>query len=154
MGATLTVHSRGYSIDEATRRRLRALSAKEYLVMRALCSRLLAPDAAGAPTPELLEAALVIDGYLAGLPETLRSDVKALLQLVEHSPPLFALVPGRVSRLEGPAQDAVLRGWQDSHLDLRRQGFQALKGLAMIGYYDDPRTFAVLDYPGPMIGLR
>ena len=86
------------------------------------------------------------DGYLAGLPAPLQSDVRALLQLVEHSPFLFALRPSRFTRLDDAAQDRVLAGWEHSRLEVRRLGFTALKRLAMVGYYGDPRTFAMLGY--------
>jgi hypothetical protein len=32
-----------------------------------------------------------------------------------------------------------------------RAGFQALKGLVMMGYYRDPRTFRILGYKGPLV---
>ncbi|MSP62225.1 MAG: hypothetical protein EXR72_18210 [Myxococcales bacterium] len=151
LGGTLLRHASGYTLDPAIAARLRLLSQKEYLILAAICRRMLAPDEGGAASPDEIEAALVIDGYLAGLPEAITSDVRALLHLVEHTPFLFSLRFARFTRLDAAAQDAVLEGWATSRIDLRRRGFQALKALAMLGYYDDPRTFAILDYTGPML---
>ena len=45
----------------------------------------------------------------------------------------------------------MLRGLESSWLDELRAGFQALKSLVMMGYYRDPRTFAILEYGGPFV---
>jgi len=148
-GAVVGRHLSGYALDPAVATRLRVLSAKEYLVLMAACRRLLAPDADGAPTPDTIQVGLVIDHYLSVLDPVFVTDVKALLHLLEHA----ASLRGRFSHLDGPAQDAVLLAWQRSRLDVKRRGLQALKTLAMLGYYDDPTTFAVAGYGGPLIGL-
>jgi hypothetical protein len=154
VGGTALRHLTGYTLDEATARRLTLLSPKEYLILSAICRRLLAPDERGAPSPDELEVALTIDRYLAGLPPELASDVRSLLHLLEHTPLFFHLLPSRFTHLAPERQDAVLAGWETSLITLKRQGFQALKSLAMIGYYGDPRSFAVLDFTGPMLPNR
>jgi hypothetical protein len=145
-GAIGSRHVGGYVLDGAIAARLRVLSPKEYLVLAAACRRQLAPDERGAPSPDEIGAPLVIDGYLAGLPADLVSDVRALLHLLEHWG-----VWTRFTRMGAATQDEVLAGWESSRLDVRRRGFRALKSLALLGYYDDPRTFAILDYSGPML---
>jgi hypothetical protein len=95
--------------------------------------------------------ALSVDRYLALLPDELASDVRALIELVEHSPALFDARLSRFTHLDEAGQDAVLRGWESSRIELRRRGFQALKSLAMMGYYGDPRAYALLDYRGPLL---
>ena len=151
VSATLGRHLTGYALDPVSARRLRVLSVKEYLVLAAICRRILAPDERGAIGPDEIGSAFVIDEYLAGMPRPLADDVKALLQLVEHSPFVFSLRASRFSHLDGPAQDEVLAGWEGSRIELRRQGFAALKGLAMIGYYGDPRAYAITGFTGPML---
>ncbi len=148
LGGTLGRNLSGYRLDPALAGALRALSAKEALVLLAVARRILAPDDGTPPPPPLDEPALLraVDGYLLALPEAVADDVRALLQLVEHSPILFDLRASRFTHLAPAAQDAVLAGWQRSRLDVRRQGFAALKSLAMIGRYGDPRTFALLGY--------
>jgi hypothetical protein len=150
VGGTALRHLTGYHLDEAIARRLRVLSPKEAIVLGAIARRLLAPDEAGAPSIEEIGVVEAADAYLAQLPPPLAADVRALIQLVEHSPFLFSLRPSRFTRLDTAAQDAVLAGWSTSRLDVRRQGFAALKALAAMGYYGDARTFAILDYT-PMV---
>ncbi|HEX9100724.1 MAG TPA: hypothetical protein VF997_00905, partial [Polyangia bacterium] len=79
----------GYRLDAATAARLRALSPKEYLVMQAVARRVLAPDAADAPSPDSVDVAGAVDAYVAKLPAAVQRDVRALLQLVEHGSSLF-----------------------------------------------------------------
>lgn len=146
-GAVVGRHLSGYHLDPALASRLRVLSPKEYLVLMAVCRRILAPDEAGAPTPDEVGVGLNVDRYLGELDPSLVTQLRALLHLVEHGSSLS----GRFTRLGPEAQDAVLAAWESSRLDVRRQGFQALKTLAVLGYYDDPRTFALLGYPGPLL---
>ncbi len=44
----------------------------------------------------------------------------------------------------------VLERWSTSRLEIRRQGFQALKGLCMMGYYQQDQTWPALGYEGPL----
>ncbi|MBL8609283.1 MAG: hypothetical protein JNL38_18280 [Myxococcales bacterium] len=37
-------------------------------------------------------------------------------------------------------------------MDLLRGGFAGLKSLIFMGYYRDPRTWAILGYDGPRVG--
>ncbi len=149
VAGTVGRHLSGYTIDE--RLRLRVLSPKQYLVLAAACRRLLAADEPGAVSVDEVETALSIDRYLAELPRELQRELAGLLELLEHTPFLFQLRPSRFSRLDAAAQDRVLEDWESSRLPFRRGCFQALKSLAMVGYYGDPRAYAVLDYTGPMI---
>ena len=61
---------------------------------------------------------------------------------------------GRFSELDAAVQDEILRGFMDSGLALRRQGFQALKSLCCLAYYQDPSTFASIRYSGPLVQKR
>ncbi len=144
----------GYHLDAATAGRLRALSPKEYLVMQAVARRVLAPDAADAPSADAVEAALAADAYLAKLPPPLVGDVKSLLQLVEHGSSLFRGGATRFTRMSASEQDATLADWQRSSLTVRRRGFQALRTLAFVGYWRDDRTWPLLGYTGPMLPAR
>lgn len=153
VGGTLARHLTGYTTDEPALQDLRALSTKEALILAAIARRMVAPDERGAPSPDELASVRAADEYIAGLPEALRADLKALLHLVEHAPVLFNLRFSRFTRLDAAGQDAVLESWARSRLDLRRQGFAGLKSLVMLGYYGDPRTFAIPGWPGPLLPL-
>lgn len=136
-----------YDVSDHVRRRLRCLSAKEFTVLAAVARRILSGvepplDATGDGGAGV---ALWVDGYLSRLHSALQSDVRALLQLLEHSP-LLSGRPGRFSQLPAADQEQVLRDWQGSGLALRRQGLQALKSMCCLAYYQDPRSFAAIGY--------
>jgi len=77
---------------------------------------------------------------------------RALVGLyLEHSPPLTDFVFSRFTRASGEAQDKVLKAWSESRIDLRKQGFAALKGLCMVAYYRHDETWALLGYDGPLV---
>lgn len=140
----------GYRLDDGKAKQLRALSPKEYLVLQAVARRVCASDDAAAPTADTVDAALAADAYVAKLPEPIQEEVRALLQLVEHGSSLA----GRFTRLTDAQKDAALRGWQTSSLTLRRRGFQALKTLALVGYWRDDRSWPLIGYSGPMLPRR
>src|SRR5438128_4191309 len=48
---------------------LRVLSRKEAIIFRAAARRLLAPDGAGAPSPDAIDVVRAADTYLAALPD-------------------------------------------------------------------------------------
>jgi len=139
-----------YPVEEATARRLTVLSPKEYTVLAAVARRICAGDDAGVPTSDDTQVALFVDGYLARLDDGLRSDVKALLQLVEHGG-FFRLRAKRFTQMAPDEQDAMLADWEQSRLAVRRQGFQALKTMCLLGYWRDDRTWPMLGYTGPMV---
>jgi D-cysteine desulfhydrase len=154
-GAALVGRSlSGYHVDEATARRLRALSPKEYLVMQAVARRVLAPDASDAPSADSVDVAGGVDVYVAKLPPPMQRDVRALLQLVEHGSALFRGRATRFSHMTPAEQDATLADWQRSSLTVRRRGFQALRTLAFLGYWRDDRTWPLIGYSGPMLPQR
>lgn len=156
LGGALGVgrHLTGYSLDEQTKQQLRALSPKELIVLRAVCARILATDASDAPSADDVGAALYIDGYLARLDESLRKDVRALLHLVEHGSVLFRLRGTRFTRMTPEEQDRTLADWAESSLTVRRRGFQALKSLALLGYWRADKTWPLIGYTGPMLPKR
>jgi hypothetical protein len=139
-------HLSGYSLDGETARKLRALSAKEFLVLQAVARRILASDGP-APSCDEVEAPLHADAYLARLDEALRSDLRALLHLFEHGSSL----KGRFTRMSGEQQDRVLAAWESSGSGLKRRGFQALKTLCLFGYWRDDRTWPHIGYSGPTV---
>ena len=149
--ATIGRHLSGYRLDAAVAGKLRVLTPKEYLVLRAAARRLLAVDGPDAPDPDRLEVALFADAYLAKLPAPMQTDVKALLQLLEHGGLLFSASLSRFTHLAPEAQDRTLADWESSRLAVRRQGFQALKTLALLGYYRHDETWPLLGYTGPML---
>jgi hypothetical protein len=64
---------------------------------------------------------------------------------------VFDLAFARFRELPPEAQDASLRGWMTSGLALRRQGFQALKGLSFYGWYSREESWRLVGYAGPLL---
>jgi hypothetical protein len=137
-------------LPDAVAGRLRCLSSQQGRTLQAAALRIL--DGAE-PAPSLDGAAaqiLFIDRYLLSLAPPLRSDLRALLGLLEHAP--LVRFGARFSRLDPAAQDQVLRGWEASRFDLLRQGLFALKSLCCLAHYQDERSFSAIGYSGPLVG--
>lgn len=125
---------------------LQALSDKEARVALAAAARVLDGLA-----PEVqLEAVRWLDGYLARQSDELRRELRALLHLVEHSPPLLLRRLSRFTRLGPEAQDAHLRAFTESGNALLRQGGRGLKALLFMGAYGQPATWDAIGYGGPL----
>src|SRR5688572_30579200 len=109
LGGVLAWHTLGYRVPWAVERRLRTLSPKEYLIVAAAAARILRTDDPAYPSPEDVDAAFFVDQLAAGLEPAALDDLKKLLHVLEHALPISTGRPDRFTRLEGDAQDAVLR---------------------------------------------
>lgn len=142
--AGLTLHqSTGYADPPFP---LLALSGKEAAVLLAAAARILD----GLPPGVAQEAARWVDGYLARQAPEVRREVRALLHLVEHAPPLLARRLSRFTRLGPEEQDAYLRAFAGSQRALLRQGWGGLKSLLLMGAYGQPATWDPIGYSGPL----
>jgi hypothetical protein len=124
---------------------LRALTPKEYAVVRAAADSLLD----GAPVRSR-DVAAAVDAELAIAGEPMLSDMKTVLGLIEH----LTLLGGRRRRFTAltPEQRlAYLRGWSRSRFKLRRGAYQALHGFVVYFAYirDDTRPLTGFDGPWP-----
>lgn len=152
LGGLFVEQESGYDLPGGVRARLRIFGAKEYLVFAAAARRLCDPgELPAAPAPDALDLAGFADGFLATAARETQRDVARLLSLFEHGPILFAFAPSRFTRLAPSRQDDYLWSWADSRLGIKRAGFAALKSLAMMGYYRDPRAWALVGYDGPLV---
>jgi hypothetical protein len=85
------------------------------------------------------------------MPAEGRKEVRQLVGLFENA--LAGLVldgqwkPFTASTNE--EQDARIRSWQMSRLEVRRTGFRALKKIVYSSYYGARETWAAIGYPGP-----
>ena len=153
-GAVALVRTSGYAIDDATRARLRALVPWQFAVVRAAADRILAPDRShGVPTAQELGVAEFIDGYLVEMSSGKRDDFFRFLRVLEQLAPLASGFLPRFTELSTADQDRVLSALESSKVDRLRAGFEAMKSLAMMGYYRDPRSFAILGYRGPLLQM-
>jgi hypothetical protein len=126
---------------------LQVLSAREFVVLSAAGARFLDGMDADAPAA----AAEWIDGYLARREAWVRREVKALLGLLEQSPPLVTRRWSRFSRLAPDEQHRLLVAWSGHRWSVLRQGYLGLKALLLMGAYRRPETWAAIGYPGPLL---
>lgn len=99
------------------------------------------------------------DGFLASLPKHLRLQVRAMFMLFEQAT-IFFPAPGRGGRrrfssLTPEQRVAVLAGWSESSLFLRRLAFTALRAVLTMGYLGHPVAMravrlAPLDFASPV----
>ncbi len=110
-------------------------------VLEAIAARMIAAE-----DVRELGVAHGIQDYLQALPPPLQSDIRQLVVLFEHLPPLIIFRLSRFSRL-GPAdQDRYIDAWGTSRIALLRTGFRVLKNLSVSTYYQNPATWKELGY--------
>lgn len=136
----------GYEVPPFERRRLRALTAKDWVVLGAAFSRILRSDDAAYPRVDPAELLAFVDGLVSGLDEAQRADLRRLVSVLEHALPISCGYASRFSRLDGARQDIVLARMSTSSVGLLRGGFDALKTLAVTSYFRDPRAMAAIGY--------
>jgi D-cysteine desulfhydrase len=120
------------------------LARWEAEVVTAAAEALLGSDA----TPqEIGEVAARVDRYLATMPVEVQREVHALIAVVEHGTPL-GLALSRFTELGRAAREAYLSGLAGKG-GLLAQVYGGLRDLVMLGYYQQPATFAAIGYDGP-----
>ena len=122
---------------------LKSLSPKEYAVARAAAEALLVGVPVSATT-----VAKRIDQELAWVGEPIRTDMKTVLSLTEHLTPLGGRIR-RFTALQPDERLEYLRTWRSSRIQLRRAGYQALKGFVYYFAYIDDATRPLTRFPGP-----
>ncbi|MFO0587484.1 MAG: pyridoxal-phosphate dependent enzyme [Polyangiaceae bacterium] len=124
------------------------LTATEALVLRA-AAEVLVPEA----TRQEIEAvADRVDLYVVGLPRDVQWQIHGMLALIEHATPILGERIPRFTRLDIPARDAYLRGLEAAG-GTRSQAYRGLRDLVMLGLYQQPSTWMVLEYNGPKVAL-
>ena len=149
------VRTRGYRISDERRASLIALSPWHVVVVEHAARRIAARDDerdAALPSADDVDVVGFVDSYVAALPDDMRRDLFRFFAVLEHLAPVGLGMAGRFSRLGPVDQDRVLASLEAHREPLLRGGFQGLKSLVFMGYYRDPRTWAILDYRGPWIG--
>lgn len=156
LGLVGSAGDKNYAVGGSAPRALRVLSVKEHQILQAAARRILdgAEPQVAAAGGDGVDVARWADGYLAGLDPALQRDVKGLLQILEHGNLTSRAAAGRFTAMSPGEQDHVLDDWQRSRLALRRQGFQALKAMCCLAYYQDERSFKAIGYSGPLVPAR
>jgi D-cysteine desulfhydrase len=129
-----------------------ALSHAEAVIV------LSAAEALIPPAPPVLQAqglaawrpvADAVDAYVAKLPAGMRSDIHALLVIIEHGTTL-GMHLRRFTNLTVAERRAFLDGLH-ARGGVLAQAFAGLRDLCMLGYYQQPATWVALGYPGPWV---
>jgi hypothetical protein len=129
----------------------RFFSETQREILTQVVERMVDTGEPDAPPVRATRAIDVIDGLVAGLDPELSAPLPTLLRAVEWGPLLFDRRLSRFTRLAPEAQDASLRGWMTSRLALRRQGFEALRNLAFMGYWSQEETWGLIGYAGRLL---
>lgn len=128
-----------------------ALYAWEGAVLAAAAEAIV-PEVAGGAIPGGVSPdaiAVHVDRYLVGMPAGTRTEIHAMLALIEHGTWLEGRAL-RFTRLAPSARRAVLVGLAGRGGDLALAA-KGLRDLCYLGYYQDPRAWPGLAYGGPWV---
>ncbi len=118
----------------------------------AAAAEAIVPERAGGAIPGGVSPdaiAVHVDRYLIGMPPGTRTEIHAMLALIEHGTWLEGRAL-RFTRLAPSARRAVLAGLAGRGGDLALAA-KGLRDLCYLGYYQDPRTWPELGYGGPWV---
>lgn len=130
---------------------LRILSAHEYRTLSALAHALFPPGGPVALSADDLDLARLFDGFLADEPPWNQGDLKSALFLLELGPVLYERRLKTFSHLPEAERLAHFNAWAESDSELRRQVAVALRKFTSLVFYDDPRAWPGIGYPGPAL---
>ncbi|MCC6216423.1 MAG: pyridoxal-phosphate dependent enzyme [Polyangiaceae bacterium] len=125
----------------------RVLASWELHVVAAAAEALLPPAPAVVSWEKI---ARNVDAYLVGMPASLVRDVHALIAAVEHGTWLAPAVR-RFSELAAAEREAHLRRLEGLG-GMGRLVARGVRDFCLLGYYQEPATWAALGYEGPLLG--
>lgn len=125
------------------------LSVKEFCVVRALVDTIVPGGGKLKPGVEL-GVPQRIDEEVWAADDGMRSDLRNILQFIEHIPPVYGHF-GRFTSLDRTAREKVLRSLLTSSQTLFVQAATAAKELVYLFYYSHDETWEALGYPGPLV---
>lgn len=134
---------RGYKLPPSATGKLTILAPWQFWVIELFAQRILHPEGCA--------AALFIDEYISGLSRSDRRDLLRFVAYVEHVAPALAGYGRRFTALDPAARDGILARLENSEVMLLRAGFQGLKGLSLMAFYRQPRSWVSLGFPGPVV---
>ncbi len=124
------------------------LYSSEALVLRA-AAEVLVPEATRA---QIDEVPARIDRYIVALPWDQQAQVHGMLALIEHgTTPLGGRLP-RFTRLDPAAREVYLSDLAAAG-GTRALAYCGLRDLVMLGLYQQPSTWSVIEYGGPRVSL-
>lgn len=130
---------------------LRAIDDGEYRTIARLAEALLPR---GGPFPEGAEdfdLARRFDDFLADEPPWNQSDLRTAILLLEYGPVVIERRARTFSHLPPEERLAHFQRWRESdRLELRQASLALAKFLSLV-FYDRPRVWTALRYPGPLV---
>ena len=126
----------------------RFFTGSRAVTLRAIAGRVVpdeGPLAPGANSQRTLEVAEL---FVQSQDERTRAKLRLLLRIFEWGAVLRFGRP--FSRLPAKKQDAYLRAWEFSRLQLFRFGFSSLRNLVLVSFYAQPTSWLTMGYPGPV----
>jgi hypothetical protein len=127
------------------------LSAKEWSVLRALIEVLLPGDETFPPGLELgVHRRIDMEAWAAGA--DVRAELRALLQILEHSPLLLGR-PTRFSGLVPQLRATLLDDIIDRGPDMTVSAVLILKRLVHFIAYANPEVWLFIGYEGPLVDV-
>lgn len=130
---------------------LEHFSAKEAAILAALARRLCPAGGPGAPGADAVGLVASLDKALANADEETIKGLRIGVAIFDNAftGALFGERLRPFSQLDGAAQDAVIRNWQQSKVAFRRTLIRGLGALLMSVYWGDPRAWSITGYGGP-----
>lgn len=130
---------------------LRILSDHQFRTLSAIARTEIprgGPFEHGADDADLARA---FDAFLADEPDSVQSDLANALLLVEFGPLIFDRKLKTFSNLSDDERRAHWQAWRESPTLLRRQVALAFHKFLCLVFYDDPRAWPAIGYPGPSL---
>ena len=127
---------------------LRALSPRGYATFQAAAMGLVGPRGAEAIRARQIDPAAAADAWVARLPE-LGSTLDQGLWILEFGVRPLVAKWRPFTALDPAGRVEVLENLMRSRWDVKRDLFQGLKSLAMLGFYANPAARASVGHPGP-----
>lgn len=144
-GGMLSWVTRGYAVPPGTFSL--ALSIKERVIVRSIVEAL-CPGGDGLAAGLALGVDQRVDEELWSQPPEFQSDLRAVLHILEHAPPLVGSM-GRLSSLPALERVVVLDELLRRGPGVIVQGVVAMKQICALFYWGHPGTWSAIGYDGP-----
>jgi len=127
---------------------LKVLDRHRFATMKAIAEAQLPLESAAVTSDHL---ARMFDGFLQGEHDENVADLATALLLVEFGPLIFEGRFVTFSHLALEDRRRHWRGWMESELALRRQVALAFRKFLHVVFFDDPKVWPAIGYPGPSL---
>ena len=134
----------------------RVLDDRDARMIAALAPVVLAgslPEEAVARSRAVREVVEAFDRAVSGLSVAVQGEIAQLFSFLNFAPTRLAFAGLWTPVEEASAEDlkAFLLRWRVSTFDLQRASYHALTQLIQASWYDNPRAWAAIGYPGPPV---